>query len=107
MQQQIRLSALVGRLGDAFQTDSRAQFPFANLIDRAVTDCSPQPPGRMGCAFNPGKLLIQLQKYILREFLSTRPVAYEAKGETEHHRLVVPHQLGEIKPHICYYGRVS
>ena len=88
VQHQIRRRGSVGRFRSALEADARPQFPLAHFVDGTVADRPPQPPGRVRRAFNPGELLVELQKYILRQFFRPRAVADEAQREAEDHRLV-------------------
>ena len=40
---------------------------------------------------------MQAQEHLLRDFFRQPPVAQKSPGETEDHRLVPPHQFGEIE----------
>ena len=104
IQKQIRIPALGQRLGRGVEADLRPQPALARLVDAAMADGAPQPPGSMSRTLNPTHLLVELQEDILREFLGAFPVAKETHRNTEYHRLVLGHDLREIHCHIRYYG---
>ena len=100
----VRLSAMRGRFRQFFEADARPQLPFARLVDRAVANGSPEPPGGVRGVFDAAELLIKLQKHVLGELLGRIGIAQKARREADHHGLVVIHDPDEIKPHDLYYG---
>jgi len=106
-QQEIRLRILTGRLGNVVEPYTRAQFPFSYFVDGTMTDRAAQPPRGVRGTLDTSDLPVELQEYVLREFLRAFAITQEAKGDAEDHRLVVRQHFGEFKTHTRYYGRAG
>ena len=74
-QQRVGVAAFGRRFGHGFEADAGPQPALAGFVDTAMRDCTAEPPGCVGRAFDLAKLFVELQEYFLRKLFRTFPIA--------------------------------